>query len=187
MDPGVAVGGREPFLINSRIVFIPERSQRRKIRGVLLCYGLDDHFRIPHELFGEIIEHETKFKHFDKGNQPVKSHDGGFGLCQLTNPAPSFEQIWNWKLNIDGGLKLFGEKRSAAIAHLSHGGRKYTSDQLKYETVSRWNGGGYHEWDAKAGAWVTSSRGLSEPASCASRDSAAIRRAATPGDGPMRS
>lgn len=67
---------------------------------------------------------------------------------------PSFEQVWNWKLNIDGGLKLFEQKRTSETIYLSQLKRSYTSGQLKYETVCRWNGGSYHVWDAKAGAWV---------------------------------
>ncbi len=104
--------------------------------------------------FDKIIEHESKFKHFNQSNEPVKSFDNGYGMCQLTTPTPSFEQIWNWKLNIDGGLKLFDQKRTAAITYLSQSGRTYTTDQLKFEAVCRWNGGSYHEWDAKTSSWV---------------------------------
>ncbi len=103
--------------------------------------------------FDKILAQESKFRHFNAGNAPIKSFDNGFGMCQLTTPAPSFEQAWNWKCNIDGGLALFGQKRNGAIAYLSQGGRSYTDDQLKYETVCRWNGGSYHVWDANADAW----------------------------------
>ena len=75
-------------------------------------------------------------------------------MCQLTTPTPTFDQVWNWKLNIDGGLTLFGAKHMAAITYLSQSSRTYTGDQLKYETVCRWNGGNYHEWDTKTGVWV---------------------------------
>jgi len=107
--------------------------------------------------FGDIIEHESKFKQFNASNEPVKSFDNGYGMCQLTTPAPTFEQVWNWKSNIDGGLKLFEQKRTAAIAYLSQGSRTYTDDQVKYEAVCRWNGGSYHEWDATAGKWARQS------------------------------
>lgn len=46
-------------------------------------------------------------------------------MCQLTKPPPSFEQVWNWKLNIDGGLRLFPKKRATAIAYLHHKDRSY--------------------------------------------------------------
>lgn len=104
--------------------------------------------------FDKIIEHESKFKHFNASNEPIKSFDNGYGMCQLTTPTPTFEQIWNWKLNIDGGLNLFDQKRAAAINYLSQSGHTYTSDQLKYEAVCRWNGGSYHEWDTQTSQWI---------------------------------
>jgi hypothetical protein len=103
--------------------------------------------------FDKLLEHESKFKHFNSQGDPIKSFDNGYGMCQLTSPAPSFAQVWNWKLNIDGGLALFATKRAAAIQYLGQENRSYTADQLKYEAVCRWNGGSYHVWDAKNG-WV---------------------------------
>lgn len=106
------------------------------------------------EGFEKIVVHESKGRHFDKKGNPKKSFDNGYGLCQLTTPPPKYEQVWNWKQNIDAGLKLFAQKRATALAYLSQDKRSYTTDQLKYETVCRWNGGSYHVWDAKASAWV---------------------------------
>lgn len=104
--------------------------------------------------FEKILEHESRFQHFNKNNEPIKSFDNGYGMCQLTTPTPTFDQIWNWKLNIDAGLILFDRKRQDAITYLSQNSRTYTTDQLKYEAVCRWNGGNYHEWDAKGSKWV---------------------------------
>lgn len=104
--------------------------------------------------FEQIIAHEAKYKHFRDNGQPIKSFDNGYGMCQLTTPTPTFEQVWNWKHNVDGGLALFAQKRAAAITYLSQSGRSYTDDQLRYETVCRWNGGKYHVWDQATGGWV---------------------------------
>jgi hypothetical protein len=101
-----------------------------------------------------LITHESRNRQFDRKGEPLHSFDGGYGLCQITNPAPTIEQIWNWKLHIDGGLSILASKRTTAIHRLSARGRSYTLDQLKYETVSLWNGGVYHEWDDAAGMWV---------------------------------
>lgn len=103
--------------------------------------------------FDKIIEHESKYKHVNTNGDPIKSFDNGYGMCQLTTPTPTFEQAWNWRLNIDGGLVLFGQKRTSAIAYLMQSQRTYTADQLKYEAVCRWNGGAYHVWNTTAGAW----------------------------------
>lgn len=104
--------------------------------------------------FDKIIAHESKYRHFTGTGEPVKSFDNGYGICQLTTPAPTFEQVWNWKLNVDGGLKLFDQKRASAVAYLTQSGRTYVGDQLVREAVCRWNGGAYHTWDAKAAKWT---------------------------------
>ena len=39
------------------------------------------------------------------------------------------------KLNIDGGLALFAQKRNAAIGYLSQGGRSYTVHPATFEPV----------------------------------------------------
>jgi len=105
--------------------------------------------------FDKILTKESKALHFNEVGEPIKSHDNGYGIAQLTNPAPSFDQAWNWKLNIEGGLKLFKEKVAAARVYLSQSNRTYTAMQLKYEAVCRWNGGRYHVWDGKK--WVRNS------------------------------
>jgi hypothetical protein len=104
--------------------------------------------------FDKIVQHESKFRHFTAQGEPLKSFDNGYGMCQLTNPVPAFEQVWNWKHNIDAGLALFATKRAAAIQYLSQNGRAYTEDQVRYEAVCRWNGGSYHVWDSHLSRWV---------------------------------
>jgi hypothetical protein len=104
--------------------------------------------------FERIIKHETRFRHFGTNDEPKRSFDKGYGICQLTNPAPTFEQAWNWKRNVDGGLFLFAQKRSMARTFLGQGGRQFTDRQLRFETVCRWNGGQYHRWDAAASRWI---------------------------------
>jgi hypothetical protein len=104
--------------------------------------------------FDKILIQESHCRHFNLAGEPIKSFDNGYGMCQLTTPIPTFEQVWNWTLNVEGGLKLFAQKRASATTYLSQNGRSYTDDQLKYETVCRWNGGSYHEWDRAASQWV---------------------------------
>ena len=114
------------------------------------------------EGFGAILAHETHDRHFTALGEPIVSFDGGYGICQLTNPVPTFEQCWSWKRNVDAGLLLFSEKRRAAITYLSQQGRTYSDDQLVRETVSRWNGGAYHIWDGKA--WIRDPDIVCDPA-----------------------
>ena len=103
--------------------------------------------------FERILRHETRMMHFDKG-EPLVSGDLGYGICQLTNPKPTFEQCWDWKLNIDAGLSLFAEKQRIAQHYLSQQGRSFTVEQLERETIARWNGGPYHVWSTKQNCWI---------------------------------
>ncbi|QOW19574.1 hypothetical protein INQ41_00255 [Lysobacter ciconiae] len=104
--------------------------------------------------FDKIIDKESSFKNFiEADGEPLLSFDGGYGLTQMTNPAPDFEQMWNWKENIKGGCSLYQEKQRAAKSFLGKNSRSYTSKQLELETWSRWNGGGYHRWDEAMGKW----------------------------------
>ena len=111
-----------------------------------------------------IVGQESKFKHFRNNGEPVKSFDNGYGLTQLTNPRPTYTQAWHWQRNLDAGLALYARKKAEATAYLSAAKRTYTAAQLERETVSRWNGGHYHVWDGKAGAWVRRSDVLCDTA-----------------------
>lgn len=102
--------------------------------------------------FGPIVWHEANGRHFTSKGEPIASFDGGYGIVQLTNPAPTYQQVWSWKRNIDAGLALFATKRNAAIRYLGQLGRSFNAAQLQIETVSRWNGGSYHRWVGNA--WV---------------------------------
>jgi len=112
-------------------------------------------------IFNKILQHESGVRNFGANGEPIVSFDHGYGLCQLTNPKPTFVQAWNWKSNVQGGLALFAGKRNIAIKYLSQGNRAYTDSQLQYETVSLWNGGHYHIWNGKA--WVRNQAILCDP------------------------
>lgn len=113
--------------------------------------------------FDAILRQETHFRHFDAGSNPTTAGDNGYGICQLTNPRPTYEQVWSWKRNIDAGVALYQRKQLEAIRFLTQSGRTHTTDQLRAETVSRWNGGAFHQWDATAGAWVPRTDVLCDP------------------------
>lgn len=111
--------------------------------------------------FEKLLEKETGSKHFiDFDNDPIVAFDKGYGITQMTNPEPTFEQIWSWKANILAGSSLYKEKRLAAKLYLGAKGRTYTDEQLWHEAYSRWNGGAYHEWDVTAKVWVRKSNVL---------------------------
>lgn len=105
--------------------------------------------------FEKLIAQESKFKHFIAlDREPVVAGDKGYGLAQLTTPPPTYSQVWCWKENLDGGIKLMdGKKKEAKNMLDQHGASSYTEEMLDLETLSRWNGGSYHEWNAITKKW----------------------------------
>ncbi|MBV7550632.1 hypothetical protein KW849_30620 [Pseudomonas sp. PDM26] len=105
--------------------------------------------------FEKLLEQETRSKHFiELDGEPIVAFDKGYGITQMTNPAPNYEQVWNWKANILAGSSVYRDKVRIAKKYLGQVGRAYTDDQLQHEVFSRWNGGSYHEWDAASASWV---------------------------------
>ncbi len=89
--------------------------------------------------------------------------DGGFGLMQLTNGKylpmvfsvngktenlPSYEQIWNWKKNIEGGILIAKEKLEYATAyHDKHPvADSEKAEFLRWEVYQRYYGGHFWKW-----------------------------------------
>lgn len=94
----------------------------------------------------KIIQQESTFKHFiNLDSEPVVAGDKGYGLTQLTNPAPTFLQIWSWKQHLDAAIVVYKQKKLEAKNFLKQGHRTYTQEMLETETICRWNGGTYHE------------------------------------------
>ena len=112
--------------------------------------------------FDKLLEQETHYKHFIVADgQPVVAFDKGYGLTQMTHPAPTFEQAWNWRENVRAGVALYQQKQALAKAHLSQQGRTYTVEQLRLETWTRWNGGSYYVWDTTGKAWKSANESSS--------------------------
>ncbi|MEH3021402.1 MAG: hypothetical protein PGN19_01565 [Pseudomonas oryzihabitans] len=103
--------------------------------------------------FEAYLEQESQYKHFLSDGEPLVTFDKGFGITQVTNPSPSYPQIWSWKENINAGVNLFKQKQKEARAFLGSRNRSFTEDQLERETLSRWNGGSYHVWNSETQSW----------------------------------
>ena len=70
--------------------------------------------------FRKLMRLESQLRQFTQATgMPLFSGDnkGGVGLCQITDPAPSADQIWNWKANVDAGWALYQQKRGYAAAY----------------------------------------------------------------------
>ncbi len=104
----------------------------------------------------KIIKQESRYKNFiNLDSEPVVSFDKGYGITQLTNPAPKYHQIWSWKENIDAALVLMNAKKKEALNYFkSKKESSYTDEMLDLEILARWNGGAYHKWDAEQKQWI---------------------------------
>jgi len=71
------------------------------------------------QTFRKLIRVESGLKQFLSDTCPLFSGDGfgGVGLCQLTSPAPTDDQIWSWKENVKGGWALYKQKEAVAKAY----------------------------------------------------------------------
>jgi len=99
--------------------------------------------------FDKILFHEAHGKNFiNADGEPVVSFDKGYGITQMTNPAPTYEQCWSWKENIKGGSAIYISKRKLAKTYLKNEGKgTYSEEELQNETYSRYNGGSYYVWN----------------------------------------
>ncbi|MBD8165599.1 hypothetical protein [Erwinia persicina] len=93
----------------------------------------------------KLLAHESYNKQFiNRDGEPVVSFDQGYGMAQMTNPAPDYTTTWSWKENVKAGRDLFQTKREQAIHHLSQHGT-YTDEMVEREAIALWNGGYYYK------------------------------------------
>ncbi|WP_206549518.1 hypothetical protein, partial [Cronobacter sakazakii] len=67
----------------------------------------------------KVLAHESFNKQFINLNgEPIVSFDQGYGMAQMTNPAPDYTTTWSWKEYVKAGRDLFQTKCEQAINHL---------------------------------------------------------------------
>lgn len=66
--------------------------------------------------FKRLMQLESGLRQFRSPVCPLFSGDnlGGVGLCQITSPAPTDDQVWDWRENVKAGLALYQSKQSIA-------------------------------------------------------------------------
>jgi hypothetical protein len=128
--------------------------------------------------FRKQMRQESTLRQFTAAGWPLYSADnlGGVGLCQITRPAPTADQTWSWKDNVQAGWNLYLEKERIARAYPAQVRAStalrtlvsawnaqparsalppvnvtlpdYTADQLELDTIRGFNGfaGGLHEF-----------------------------------------
>jgi hypothetical protein len=90
--------------------------------------------------FRKLMRLESALRQFTSTGCPLFSADnlGGVGLCQLTSPAPTDDQVWSWKANIAGGVTLWNQKEAVARAYPGNVQKGSTfADQVKAYNAQR--------------------------------------------------
>lgn len=111
-----------------------------------------------------IAYRESRFAQFDPMGNPKHGQPRGFGVMQLDTPAPTVEQIWDWRANVDAGAALYAAKEEEARTYPARvrrrwpAARDFTPEELKAEAYQRYNGGAYWNWDDALGEWVAAPR-----------------------------
>jgi hypothetical protein len=80
---------------------------------------------LPHDTLRRIACHESGLRQFravrdgGQGVSPLFSGDNllGVGIFQITYPAPTDEQIWNWRENVAAGIAVFNSKIASARSY----------------------------------------------------------------------
>src|SRR5579863_9344354 len=62
------------------------------------------------------MEQFKRAKHEGDAWYPKFSEDAllGVGICQLTDPRPTDDQVWDWSANVEAGVNLYNNKREQA-------------------------------------------------------------------------
>ena len=70
------------------------------------------------DAFRKLMRVESALRQFLSEACPLFSSDnlGGVGLCQITSPAPTDDQVWSWKENVKAGWALYKSKEAAALS-----------------------------------------------------------------------
>ena len=68
------------------------------------------------DAFKKLMRLESGLRQFRSPTCPLFSADnlGGVGICQITSPAPTDDQVWSWKANVAAGLDFYRTKENVA-------------------------------------------------------------------------
>jgi len=123
---------------------------RNPAPSVVIDYLNDGYDNADKARQAEVIGYkESNYQQFADDGKPLVSRDNGVGIMQLTNPAATIQQTWNWKANVDGGKAILAEKWRASnrwFTNQMNGPVHYpepTSRQRLLDTYCRYNGDRY--------------------------------------------
>jgi hypothetical protein len=118
-------------------------------------YAIDD--AIIGKIFATTIYHESypKWSQFNSSGLPIVSPDFGFGVAQLTSPAPTQEEVWNWKTHLRKAVSTYLQPATESGKTLLSAHTPFKYKNLAKEVWCRYNSGQvYHKWKEDTKEWV---------------------------------
>lgn len=169
-DLGEVIGGDLTVTVKAGAqTFIRKTFIRGKEPGEEKVHAYLDTFTNKDDvaLAKKIFRQESKTKHFYSDEMPLTSFDKGYGLGQLTNEPPTYEQVWSWKKHVAEMInrRVPAARNIAKIYLDKHKG--YSQEVYDLETLAAYNGipekQRYHNWDEKNKLWVVNDHVICDP------------------------
>jgi hypothetical protein len=117
---------------------------------------LDNAF--PNDILRAICWQESRWRHFASNGKPIShlNNDGttDWGMMQINEAT--FEQQWNWKLNLARATDLLAEKHTQAVSYLNKHPKDVTPIMIENEMIQRYNFGPYYKWNPNTQTWEVS-------------------------------
>jgi hypothetical protein len=169
-DLGAVIGGVLTVKVKAgsvtflrRVIILGKNPAEEKIQLELNTY-LED-FKKEVAISKKIFRQESHFRQFYSDDMPLVSFDNGYGLGQITNPEPTYEQVWNWKAHVKQVVASFVKdlRKKSERYFSSHAGA--TEDQIDMETLVFYNGANHHYyvWSEDSKSWVVNSNVVCDP------------------------
>jgi hypothetical protein len=109
------------IFVVSRIGNVVATAQSEKLKVAGTNPSISALLRMPMmtATFKRLMRLESGLRQFRAPTCPLFSSDGlgGVGICQITKPRPTDDQVWSWKANLKAGLEFYKEKEAIARAY----------------------------------------------------------------------
>jgi hypothetical protein len=117
-------GGDLTVSVSVRVgnVVLAARSEKLQVVGTNPSTGALLNMLITNDAFKKLMRLESGLRQFRTPSCPLFSGDnlGGVGICQITSPRPTDDQVWSWKENLNAGLLFYKAKEGVARAYPRH-------------------------------------------------------------------
>jgi hypothetical protein len=117
-------GGELTVSVTVRVgnVLVNARSEKLQVVGTNPSTAALMNMVITNDAFKKLMRLESGLRQFRTPSCPLFSGDnlGGVGICQITSPPPTDDQVWSWKENLKAGLLFYKAKEVVARAYPRH-------------------------------------------------------------------